>query len=1045
MSNFKTKARAIELLGRKQIRDSVTALAELMKNSYDADAPWLRVEFNTQNMPNHIIISDGGLGMNKADIENKWLVLGTNSKTSNAKKQSPDGRPLMGAKGIGRLASARLGKQLWLITKNLNSNWNIVYINWDIFENPHISLDEIDIPSLFDVSKDELLVSFNSIVEKLIFMQKNNLKLPGWYEINGNGEKVIREDCKELFHSIETNINNCSISSEKINKFLFTNQGTILFVDALNDFWGKYLAPVSESIRSNDVISDKNYKRFAAFVSTFKHAAIKTIPFNVEVYVDNNIWDEDFSFVEEDYNIYDIKLDGFVEKGKFFGKLFALNADEELLEKCNVILTQGIEVTRGILNWQEIDCGRYRIKLCHLEEKPSSGLNEDDYSRISRKLDVACGISIFRDNVRILPYGEPENDFLNIEERRSKNAGNYIFSHRNIFGRIDIDSNNNPKLEDKSSREGLIENDQYYYFVTTIINLLTDIAYQYLSTARKNSYGIRKTLVEHNKRVKEENEHLKNIKIEEKKRANEIIKEFKKRLFDTNNILEMIKTKVDEFCEHNIHVKNTLSITSGYNRISAEIARLREQNQYIETFLNESISKCANQIPLRYEHYFDEKMKIEILESNERLNKANIEFLSKIRESFSETKSFLEEILAQWTKEAEEFLKENPNEYKKTIEDRLSFVIGNCRNQLDEVLMYLEDNVTDLISDIADIEKTIEDINSLPGKAKNKKAYLNIDSKVKQVATMHERIQDLFNGNPQTVYQKGTSFLIDLEKMYNDIINDTRKLRYEFSEEISNYNKIVSKLMQINNDEISDEIFGLIRQENVRLQVENDIYSDLASLGLASEIVNHEFNQLFSNVSNAIKHLYPYIKDNNSMYWLRQIEVGFRAISDRQNQLSPMYRSYSLRKREIGLKSFVDGVCRFMENMIKQDNIVVENLINDDIVISISPSKIFPVISNLLNNSIYWVKDREKKLIRIRYDNECMYIEDSGPGITAYNKESVFEPFVSYKPNGRGLGLAIARKVLESQGYTIEIASDTEKTLSGACFRINLCHTKEGK
>lgn len=44
MSGFKTKARTVELLGRKQIRDSVTALAELMKNAYDADAPWLRVE-----------------------------------------------------------------------------------------------------------------------------------------------------------------------------------------------------------------------------------------------------------------------------------------------------------------------------------------------------------------------------------------------------------------------------------------------------------------------------------------------------------------------------------------------------------------------------------------------------------------------------------------------------------------------------------------------------------------------------------------------------------------------------------------------------------------------------------------------------------------------------------------------------------------------------------------------------------------------------------------------------------------------------------------
>lgn len=81
MGAFKTKARAIELLGKKQIRDSSTALAELMKNSYDADAEILRVEFITKdiNVP-CVIICDNGCGMNQSDIEDKWLVLGTDSK-----------------------------------------------------------------------------------------------------------------------------------------------------------------------------------------------------------------------------------------------------------------------------------------------------------------------------------------------------------------------------------------------------------------------------------------------------------------------------------------------------------------------------------------------------------------------------------------------------------------------------------------------------------------------------------------------------------------------------------------------------------------------------------------------------------------------------------------------------------------------------------------------------------------------------------------------------------------------------------------------------
>lgn len=159
MSGFKTKARTVELLGRKQIRDSVTALAELMKNAYDADAPWLRVEFSTTGSNQHVVIVDTGLGMSQNDIESKWLVLGTNSKTKRANKTSPSGRPLMGAKGIGRLASATLGKQLWMFTKTEESLWNIVFINWDIFENPYISIEDVRVPTRFGVSSQELMLS----------------------------------------------------------------------------------------------------------------------------------------------------------------------------------------------------------------------------------------------------------------------------------------------------------------------------------------------------------------------------------------------------------------------------------------------------------------------------------------------------------------------------------------------------------------------------------------------------------------------------------------------------------------------------------------------------------------------------------------------------------------------------------------------------------------------------------------------------------------------------------------------------------------------
>lgn len=103
VNKFRTKARAIELLGRKQIRDDITALIELIKNSYDADAEDVTADFNLDNTSPYIFLYDLGIGMEMDDILNKWLVLGTDSKKKpkNEKLSKVKSRRLMGEKGIG--------------------------------------------------------------------------------------------------------------------------------------------------------------------------------------------------------------------------------------------------------------------------------------------------------------------------------------------------------------------------------------------------------------------------------------------------------------------------------------------------------------------------------------------------------------------------------------------------------------------------------------------------------------------------------------------------------------------------------------------------------------------------------------------------------------------------------------------------------------------------------------------------------------------------------------------------------------------------------
>ncbi|WP_254635966.1 hypothetical protein [Acinetobacter bereziniae] len=92
------------------------------------------------------------------------------------------------------------------------------------------------------------------------------------------------------------------------------------------------------------------------------------------------------------------------------------------------------------------------------------------------------GLLIFRDNLRVLPYGRIDNDFFEIEARRTKHAGSYYFSNRRIFGYIGITHKNNKELKDKSGREGFIRNSAAIQLKVLISDLLIELANRYFGS-----------------------------------------------------------------------------------------------------------------------------------------------------------------------------------------------------------------------------------------------------------------------------------------------------------------------------------------------------------------------------------------------------------------------------------------------------------------------------------------------------------------------------------------------------------------------------------
>lgn len=159
---------AFRLFGRELITDRIIALVELVKNAYDANATEVFVEFYNVgkiNDPNSkIVIRDNGIGMSAKDIEDKWMVVGTNSKRLNEFSPAPFKRKHIGEKGIGRFAVDKLGSHLLMITKEENSTEEQrVEIDWSFYE----ELAE---------KKEEQLTLFTEVENKLDINENTNDK-----------------------------------------------------------------------------------------------------------------------------------------------------------------------------------------------------------------------------------------------------------------------------------------------------------------------------------------------------------------------------------------------------------------------------------------------------------------------------------------------------------------------------------------------------------------------------------------------------------------------------------------------------------------------------------------------------------------------------------------------------------------------------------------------------------------------------------------------------------------------------------------------------
>lgn len=160
---FKVSAGIKDIVGRDLITDDNIAVFELVKNSYDAHATKVEIDFvDIYGKNPTIIIKDDGKGMDLADLKNKWLFLGYSAKKegiedADYRSKIYKDKPYAGSKGIGRFSSDRLGKKLIIetIKDSIKPSKEILEIDWLKFE--HKLTDEFGrIPVKHNPSKPAL-------------------------------------------------------------------------------------------------------------------------------------------------------------------------------------------------------------------------------------------------------------------------------------------------------------------------------------------------------------------------------------------------------------------------------------------------------------------------------------------------------------------------------------------------------------------------------------------------------------------------------------------------------------------------------------------------------------------------------------------------------------------------------------------------------------------------------------------------------------------------------------------------------------------------
>lgn len=196
-----------------------------------------------------------------------------------------------------------------------------------------------------------------------------------------------------------------------------------------------------------------------------------------------------------------------------------------------------------------------------------------------------------------------------------------------------------------------------------------------------------------------------------------------------------------------------------------------------------------------------------------------------------------------------------------------------------------------------------------------------------------------------------------------------------------------------------------------------EAFLHLMGIGLAAERFTHEFDRLVAGLSANLKSIEEKQPHNIAVKALRHI---FDAL---KNEVALMGAARYVRKppesQIVNVRKLIDMALNAHESYIEDSNIQVEFPQNGDFKVKISIASLSQVLDNIIANACYWLNGKSeindrKVHVAIDPENKSIIISNNGPLVAPNIKRALFQgPFVTSKPDGRGLGLYIAKEILE--------------------------------